>query len=278
MDKLLEIRIGGGDVHSGWLPLSALAMVRDLLQAIAEEGSDDEVWKSIEPQIEVVGKNSTLLAIHTPFARKLRTQVKSFRSKAKRHVLGPQGRDFVKKHVATTSANWSYVTVIEVPDAEDATVKPEKERILRFDARYKEILLLKQPAPVHGFDEIYATVVRAGGADIPTVTLNFLNGGSGTYQIRGKDRRALAKQVASHLYDTVKLSVEAWWNARTLEVENLYVLDLLEWGDMHLAQVYRDHGDRLPIRLTVDSVEELLAEREEDRSVRPVQVPIPQAP
>jgi hypothetical protein len=266
MDKLLEIRIGGGHVHSGWLPLSAFAMVRDLLQAIAEEGSDDEVWQSIEPQIEVIGKGSTVLAIHTPFARKLRAQVRSFRSKAKRHVLGPQGRDFVKKHVATTSANWSYVTVIEVPDTEDAQVQPAKERIVCFDARYKEALLLKQPAPIHGFDEIYAAVVRAGGADIPTVTLSFLNGGSGTYQIRGKDRRSLAKQIAGHLYDTVKLSVEAWWNARTLEIESMYILDLLEWRDLHLAQVYRDHGDRLPIRLTIDSVEELLAKRGEDRS------------
>jgi hypothetical protein len=266
MDKLLEIKIGGGDIHSGWLPLSALAMVRDLLEAIAEEGADNEIWKSIEPQIEVVGKGSTVLAIHTPFARKLRTQVKNFRTKAKRHVLGPQGRDFVKKHVATASASWSYVTLVEVPDAREVNPEPEKERILRFDARYKESLLLKQPASIHGFDEIYAIVVRAGGAEAPTVTLNFLNGGSGTYPIRGRDRKALAKQVASHLYDTVKLSVEAWWNAGTLEVENMHVLDLLEWRDVHLAQVYRDHGNRLPIRLTVDSVEELLAEREDDRS------------
>ncbi|HKI03737.1 MAG TPA: hypothetical protein VKK31_17285 [Thermoanaerobaculia bacterium] len=265
MDKLLEIKIGGGGVHSGWLPLSALAMVRDLLEAIAEEGTDDEIWKSIEPQIEVVGKGSTVLAVHTPFARKLRTQVKSFRSKAKRHVLGPQGRDFVKKHVATKSATWAYVTMVEVPDPQEAKATPEKERILRFDARYKELLLLKQPAAIHGFDEVYVTVVRAGG-DTPTVTLNFLNGGSGTYPIRGKDRRGLAKQIASHLYDTVRLSVEVWWNSRTLEVENMHILDLLAWRDVHLAQVYRDHGNLLPIRLTVDSVEELLAEREEDRS------------
>jgi hypothetical protein len=264
MDKLLEIKIGGGDIHSGWLPLSALAMVRDLLAAIAEEGTDDEIWKTIEPQIEVVGKGSTVLAIHTPFARKLRGQVKSFRTKAKRHVLSPQGRDFVKKHVATASVHWSYITMVEIPDAKEKAA-PERERILRFDARYKESLLLKQPAAIHGFDEVYAVIVRAGGTE-PTVTLNFLNGGSGTYAIRGRDRKALAKQIASHLYDTVKLSVEAWWNARTLEVENMYILDLLEWRDIHLAQVYRDHGGRLPIRLTIGSVEELLAERDEDRS------------
>jgi hypothetical protein len=264
MDKLLEIKIGGGQVHSGWVPLSAFAMVRDLLDAIAEEGSDDEIWKSVEPQIEVVGKSSTLLAIHTPFASKLRSQVRSFRTKAKRHTLGPQGRVFVKKHVATQNTRWGYVSLIEVPEPKEKTPAPLRERTVRFDVRYKECLFLKQSEPIHGLDEIYASVVRAGG-DTPTVTLNFLNGQTGTYQIRGTDRKALAKRIAGHLYDTVKLQVEAWWNAKTLEIENLYVLDLLEWRDAHLAQVYRDHGERLPITLTFDSVEELLAEREKDR-------------
>lgn len=123
---------------------------------------------------------------------------------------------------------------------------------------------LKQSEPIHGIDEIYAAVMRAGG-DTPTVTLNFLNGQTGTYQIRGTDRKALAKRIAGHLYDTVKLQVEAWWNAKTLEIENLYVLDLLEWQDVHLAQVYREHGEHLPITLTVNSVEKMLVEREEDR-------------
>lgn len=266
MDKLLEIKIGGGDVHSGWLPLSAFNMVKDLLDAIAEEGTgDNELWKSVDPQIELVGKSSTLVAIHTPFARKLREDVRTFRTKARRHHLGPQGRVFVKKHVATPSARWSYVTLIEVPEAKEVRRPPAKERVLRFDARYKERLFLKQSAPIHGYDEVYATIVRAGG-ETPTVTLSFLNGGGGTYHIRGADRRDLAKRIAGRLYETVKLEVEAWWNAKTLELENLVILDVLDWKDVHLAQVYRDHGDLLPITLTVDSVEELLAEREEDRS------------
>jgi hypothetical protein len=123
---------------------------------------------------------------------------------------------------------------------------------------------LRQSEPIHGIDEIYAAVMRAGGYT-PTVTLKFLDGQTGTYQIRGTDRKALAKRIAGHLYDTVKLQAEAWWNAKTLEIENLYVLDLLEWRDVHLAQVYREHGERLPITLTFNSVEELLAEREEDK-------------
>lgn len=264
MDKLLEIKIGGGDVHSGWVPLSAFAMVRDLLEAIAEQGPDEELWKSIEPQIEVVGKQSTLLAVHTSFARKLRPQVKAFRERAKRHALGPRGRGFVKKHVATPSASWSYVTVVEVP-AKQEKAPPERERVLKFDAHYKEQLLLKQAEPIHGFDEIYAAIVRAGG-DTPTVTLDFLDGGSGTYYVRGRDRKDLAKRIAGHLYETVKLSVEAWWNARTLELDNLVVLDLLEWKDVSLAEVYREHSNRLPITLTINSVEELIADREDDRS------------
>jgi hypothetical protein len=56
-----------------------------------------------------------------------------------------------------------------------------------------------------------------------------------------------------------------WWNANTLEVEQLFVLDLVEWKDVHMAEVYREHGNRLPVTLTINSVEELLAERGEDR-------------
>jgi len=208
MEKLLEIKIGGGTVHSGWLPLSAMNMVHDLLEAIADEGHDEDLWKTIDPQIEVVGKSSTLLAVHTNFANKLRPQVKSFRDKAKRHALNHQGRVFVKKHIATPSARWAYVTLIEIPGKKE-TQPPEKERALKFDAHYKELLLLKQAEPVHGYDEVYAQVMRAGG-DSPTVALNFLNGGSGTYQIRGNNRKDLAKRIARHLYETVKLQVEAW--------------------------------------------------------------------
>jgi hypothetical protein len=267
MDKLLEIKIGGGDVRSGLVPLSAMEMVRDLLAAIAEEGADEELWRSLDPQIEVVGKSSTLLAVHTNFATKLRPQVQSFRKKAQRHTLKRQGRQFVRKHIATPSAKWSYVTVIEVPPNRIET-PPEKKargRVLKFDARYKERLLLKEPEPLRGQDEIYAIVKRAGGDAPPTVTLEFLGGESGTYHIKARDRKGLAKRIAAHLYDTVKLRVEATWNANTLEIENLAILELLEWRDVHLAEVYREHGNRLPITLTVDSVEELIADREDDR-------------
>jgi len=113
---------------------------------------------------------------------------------------------------------------------------------------------------IHGFDEVYAEVVRAGG-DTPMVALTFLNGQSGTYLVRGRDRKDLAKRIARHLYETVKLQVEAWWNANTLEFEHLVVHDLLEWRDVHMAEVYREHGGRLPITLSIDSVVELLAER-----------------
>jgi hypothetical protein len=266
MDKLLEIKIGGGDVVSGFVPLSAMEMVRDLLAAIAEEGTDEELWRSLDPQIEVIGKSSTLLAVHTNFAAKLRPQVQSFRKKAQRHALKRRGRHFVGKHIGTPSAKWTYVTVIEVEGKQQKTPpKQERAKVLKFDARYKEKLLLKEPEPIRGLDEIYAIVKRAGGDNPPTVTLESLSGDTGTYQIRGRDRKGLAKRIAAHLYDTVKLQVEAVWNANTLELENLFITDLLEWRDVHIAQLYRESGDRLPVILTVDSVEELITDREDDR-------------
>lgn len=270
MDKLLEITIGGGEVRSGLVPLAAMEMVRDLLAAIAEEGTDGDLWRSLEPQIEVLGKGSTRLAIHTHFAEKLRPQVQTFRKKAQRHTLKRQGRQFVKKHVGTPSAKWSYVTLIEVPPKKEkaekaaALAKEPAPKILKFDARYKERLISKQPAVLRGIDEIYAIVKRAGGDSPPTVSLEFLSGGTGTYHVKGRDRKGIAKRLGAHLYDTVKLRVEATWNATTLELEDLMVLDLLEWRDVHLAEVYREHGNRLPVTLSVGSVEELIAEREED--------------
>lgn len=263
MDKLLEIKIGGGSVRSGWLPFSAFGMVKDLIDAIAAEGHDGEIWEAIEPQLEVVGRGSTRLAVHTDFARKLRPQVRTFREKAKRLHLSREGMEFVKKHIATQSAPWTFVELIEVPDKKDKEPPPERARALRFDARYKERLVERQPESIHGFDEIYAVVVRAGGIKPPTATLEFLGGsGGGTYHLRGRD---LAKRIAAHLYDTVRLRVEAWWNVQTLEIEKLIVHDLLEWKDIHLAEVYRANRNRLPIELSVDSVEELLADREKDR-------------
>ncbi|HSS78384.1 MAG TPA: hypothetical protein VLV54_16775 [Thermoanaerobaculia bacterium] len=264
MDKLLEIKIGGGDVHSGWVPLSAFAMVRDLLDAIAEQGPDEELWRSIEPQIEVVGAGSTVLAIHTRFVRKLRPQVRSFRERAKRHALMPRARGWVKKYVGSPSTSWSYVDMVEIPSKQEKKPLPEKDRVFRFDARYKERLLVNQAEPIHGFDEVYATVVRAGG-ETPTVTLAFLDGRSGTFEIRGPERKDLAKRIGKHLYDTVKLGAEVWWNAKTLVIDKLVIHDLLEWNDVSLAKVYREHDNRLPITLTVDSVEELMADREDDR-------------
>lgn len=263
MDKLLEIKVGGGSVRSGWVPLSALGMVKDLLGAIAAEGTDEEIWKTLDPQVEVVGKSSTLLAVHTNFARKLRPQVKAFREKARRLILKPEGREFIGKHIATPSARWTYVELIEVPDKKEETPAPKQAPVLRFDARYKERYLEKQPEPIHGFDEVYAAVLRAGGSAEPKVTLRFLTDEGGTYTVKGRD---LAKIIAAHLYETVKLKVEIWWNAKTLEIEKMVVHDLLEWKDVHLAEVYREHGNRLPIRLTVNSVEQLLVERESDRS------------
>lgn len=263
MDKILEIQIGGRDVLSGLVPLSAFQMVKDLLEAIAAEGTDADIWKTIEPQLEVVGKASTRVAIYTPFARKLRPQVRTFREKARRFVLNPEGRDFVKKHVANPGTAWAYVDLVGIPDEEsEEWTQPEEARILRFDANYKERYVEGQPSQLHGYDEIYAVVIRAGGRKPPRATLVFLPGGGGTYTVK---TRELAKQIGSHLYETVKLRVEGWWNARTLEIENLVIHGLLDWKDSSLAEVYRANQNRLPITLTVGSVEELLAEREQDR-------------
>lgn len=259
MDKLLEVRIGGGKVRSGMVPLDAFALLKDLLEAIAAENKehpDPAAWvRELNPHLEIVGKGSTRVAVRTNFAKRFRRDVQSFEATARKLDLGPKGVEFVARNIRE-SVPWTYVEV-STPD------QARPGRVLRFDTRYKERLLKRQAERLAGIDEVYAYIIRAGGEKRTMVTMEILGKIRGTFAVASRD---LARRLGAHLYDTLKLRVEANWDAESLDLLEIKVLDVLDWENVHLADLYERNGRQLPIDLSVDSVEELLRERHEDRS------------
>ncbi len=254
MEKILEIRLGDGRVRSGLLPLDAAELLELLLAALAEEGADVEVLKSSNPHLKILGPGSTRAALLVERAKPLRKSVASFAKNARAYRLGKTGREFVDQATAAATT-WGFV------DLAPAISEKRLGKVLRFDDRYRERLQQKTKAvTISGTDEVYAKVIRAGG-ETPTVKLELLNGESNTFKVRTK---TLAKELGKRLYETVKLRADVTWDRETLEIISLVVTELVtDWKDVHLGDVLETHGGLLPIRSQFDSVEALIASRNE---------------
>jgi hypothetical protein len=252
MEKLLEIRVGEGRVQSGLLPLDAVELLESLLAALSEEGADPEVLKNANPHISILGAGSIRAALFTDGAKSLKESVSRFQKRARAFSLGPKGREFADR--ATSASNsWGYLDLVE-PGPRGATGK-----VLRFDNAYREKLNEKsEVTTIEGTDEIYASITRVGGKR-PTANLELLSGEVDTFQVQD---RKLAKELAKHLYEMVKLKAKVTWDRETGRVISLTVTDLIEeWQDVHLGDLLERHGRRLPIRSDFESVEELIASR-----------------
>lgn len=252
MEKLLEIRVGEGRVQSGLLPLDAVELLESLLAALAEEGADPEVLKNANPHISILGPGSTKAALFASGAKSLKESVSRFQKKARTFSLGPKGREFADR-ATSASSSWGYVDLVE-PGPQKAGGK-----VLRFDNAYRQKLNEKSKVTtIEGTDEIYATITRVGGKR-PTANLELLSGEVDTFQVQD---RKLAKELAKHLYEMVKLKANVIWERETGRVINLTVTDFVEdWQDMHLGDLIERHGRRLPLRSDFESVEELIASR-----------------
>lgn len=255
MEQLLKVRVGGGDVESGLLPVRAGDMLQELLTTLQEEGGDPELWKNSNPHFRIIGAKSTLASVHVNFAHQLRPIVRTFKEKAEAFRLGRRGYDFVTGNI-TAQTPWSYIEIIPIDGDLD-------EAPIRFDFAYRERIEREQQFHLRGEDEIYATVLRAGGEPPsgPTVQLRLSDGATKTFSV---DSAAVSKQLGRELYNTVRLRVESAWNPVTLELSSLKVLGLLDWEDVHLYDLVLRHGGTLPLELTVGSVEALLKDRRED--------------
>jgi hypothetical protein len=252
MKRLFEVRVGGGRVEPGLLPVQALGLIQDLMAAMAEEGGDPEAWARANAHVEIVGPGSTQSAVLTEEYPELVGPAQLFALKAAERNLGPKGREFVDK----------YFKPGEVWDFAEVTVCNENRPSAYFDTDYRETVK-EQRHPISGTDELYARVVRVGG-ERPTAKLE-IGKQSGTFPVADQ---ALAKKLGTFLFETVKIRADVSWDSNTLEILSLTVTGIDEdWQDIHLADVVAKHG-RLPLELSVESTEELLAERRRVREER----------
>ena len=250
MKRLFEIRVGGGHVESGLLPVEALSLIRDLISAMAEEGGDPEAWARANPHVQITGEGSTRSAVLTEEYSELVAPAQRFVLKAAARNLGPKGRDFVDR-LFKPGQVWSFAEV---------TVCNENRPQARFDASYREAVK-EERQPIVAKDELHARVIRVGG-ERPTAKLE-IGKQSGTFPVADQK---LAKKLGNYLFETVKIEADVSWDPKTLEIVSLTVVGLDEsWQDVHLREVIASHGNRLPVDLSVRGTRELLAERRKAR-------------
>lgn len=250
MKRLFEVRVGGGRVHSGLLPIEILGLIQDLMAAMEEEGGDRDVWARANPHVEIVGKDSTKSAVLTEEYSDLVGPAQLFTLKARERNLGPKGRHFVERHFRPGQP-WAYAEV---------TVCNDNRPAIRFNGEYRDAVKEERRA-ISGRDQFFARVVRVGG-EKPTAKLE-IGQRSGTFEVASQ---SLAKKLGERLFETVKIDAEVIWDSKSLELLSLKVTGLDEsWQDVHLAEVIEKHGGRLPLVLSVESTEELLSERAKAR-------------
>jgi hypothetical protein len=251
MKKLFEVRLGGGRVQSGLLPVEALKLIRGLMAAMEEEGGDHEAWKRANPHIQIVGEASTRAAILTEEYPQLLGPTQVFVHKAMQRNLGPKGLDLVEKEFRPDQV-WEFA---------ELTVCSSTRPMVRFDAPYREAVN-EERSPVHSVGDVYARVIRVGG-ERPTTAKLEIGKQSGTYEVNGRD---LAKKLANRLFETVKIRAAIAFDRKTLEIASLTVLGIDEtWTDVHLGQVIETYGGKLPVRLSVANTEDILRERQRER-------------
>lgn len=254
MKKLFEVRVGGGRVHSGLLPVEALKLIQDLMSAMAEQGGDPAAWARANPHVQIVGSASTSSAILTDEYQELVKPAQVFVLKARKRNLGPKGLQFVERYFRPDQV-WEFA---------DVKVCNGSQPVVRFDVPYREAVQ-EERAAIEGIDELYARVIRVGGERPITAKLE-IGKQSGTFDVAGRE---LAKKLANHLFETVKIKASVAWDQKTLEIVRLTVLEMDEsWKDVHLAEVIKTNGDRLPLALSISDTEELLSERREARKER----------
>lgn len=251
MKKLFEVRLGGGSIHSGLLPVEALDLIKDVLAAMSEEGGDPEAWRRANPHVEVLGADSTLGAVHTEEFRELIGPAIRFVHKADQRNLGPKGLALIEKRFKP-GQTWEFA---------ELTVCDGHRPMVRFDTSYREAVQ-EERQPIRSIEELYARVVRVGGERPITAKLE-IGTQSGTYKIASPE---LARKLAARLYDTAKVKAEVLWDPKTLDIISLTVIKVDEqWKDVHLGQVIEEHGGVLPIELSVESSDEVVAARNQSR-------------
>ncbi len=258
MEKLLDLRIGGGRVQPGLLPVGAGRLLEDLLDALSELGGDPHLWANANVHFGAIREGSTTMTVASEFAPFLHPAVAIFEEGARHGKLTGKGRAFVEQNFGPM-APWTYA---ELMPANGSGREP-----LRFDYAYRERILEEiAPVAVMCDDSIYGRIVRVGGDNPPTAKVELMGHGAMTLQIRGTKPRELAKFLGANLYETVLLHGVARWDKKAHLLLDFTILDIdREWQDFSFSRLIADNGGRLPVKLTVDDAAELIKEREEAR-------------
>ena len=122
--------------------------------------------------------------------------------------------------------------------------------------------LLGDPGTVTGSDELYLEVFRVGGLP-PRITAAARVAGRQKPLTCTVANQELAKELGQRLYETVKVTALVTWDTATYGIIDARIESIDEhWQDVHLADVVAAAGGRLPVQLSVDSVDELIAARD----------------
>jgi hypothetical protein len=240
MKTFFKLKIGVQSSKSGLLPLPAGGLLESLVVALKEYGGEPELWRRLNPHVEIHGKGSTLVALQgeSELTATLLPAADRFLEDAERLTLRPKGRLFVEE-LFKPSSPWDYV---ELSSANDAATS------VLFDHQYREKIEQIVPQIAKSIGSIYAVVRQVGGIS-PTVRLEIIGHAQRKMSFSVKDHTT-AKKLASRLYEKVKLHGITHWDTRNFEIVDFEVHELDEaWQDVHLYDVVQRNGGVLPIEL-----------------------------
>jgi hypothetical protein len=133
----------------------------------------------------------------------------------------------------------------------------------------REVPIEVQERRVSGTTTLYGVVVRIGGEKTPTVQLRLLNGDMLSCEIKGNQRRAIARQLAQRLYTEVGITGTAVWDTRDWIIEDFTIEQITEYSSKGVAAalqgLYETMGTHLEALENIDSfISEIRGENEGD--------------
>lgn len=103
--------------------------------------------------------------------------------------------------------------------------------------------------------------MRVGGEKIPTVQLRLLNGDTLNCEIRGDNKRALARQLAQRLYTEVGIEGRARWDTREWVLESFAIERITDYARVSVGAALQNLYERMGTRLeAIDDIDSFLAD------------------
>lgn len=132
----------------------------------------------------------------------------------------------------------------------------------------RDVPIEVQESRVSGTTTLYGVVVRIGGEKTTTVQMRLLNGDLLSCEIKGNQRRSIARQLAQRLYTEVGITGTAIWDTREWILEDFVIERITEYSPKGVAaalqSLYETMGTHLEAIEDINSfLSELRGENEE---------------